>query len=265
MFVTLVAQFIAYFVPQKIAEFIAIILADAFRIFDWRTKAVMKNLEILFPNKPLRERKLIMRNTFRKMFVTYIRVMKINRRKWEQYVDLKDLEVFKGKKSIIFSIHMGPWDIASKYVNLYGFEFYALMENLPKFYLWMWLRFRRGIKVFLVGTGTIKAIQKLKREKEFALVVLVDRVTSGKYVVKKFCGQNVIFAEGIFKLPKILDSDVYFLLCHWDENMERVRFDVVPLEKGDVESKVFDLFEESVKKYPDQWFNFYFFTTQRPI
>jgi lauroyl/myristoyl acyltransferase len=265
MLVTLIAQFVAFFVPQKVAEFIAVILADAFRIFDWRTKAVMRNLEIFFPDKPLRERKLIMRDTFRKMFLSYVRVMKLNRKKWENYMELKDLEVFKGKKSIVFSIHMGPWDIASKYINLYGFEFYALMENLPKFYLWMWLRFRKGIKVFLVGTGTIKALQRLKRGKEYALVVLIDRVTSGKYVVRKFQGQDVIFAEGIFKLPKILESDVYFLTCHWDEEMRKVRFDIVPLERENIEKQIFELFAESVRKYPDQWFNFYFFTTQRPI
>lgn len=264
MLVTLIAQFVAFFVPQKFAEFIAIVLADAFRIFDWRTKAVMKNLEILFPKMQLRQRKMIMRDTFRKMFLSYVRVMKINRKKWESYVELKDLEIFKGKKSIIFSIHMGPWDIASKYINYYGFESYTLMENLPKFYLWMWLRFRKGIKVFLVGRGTIKAIQRLKRAKEYALVVLVDRVTSGKYAVRKFLGRDVIFAEGIFKLPKIVEGDVYFLVCHWDETMKKVRFEFFPVERENVESQILNLFAENVRKYPDQWFNFYFFTTQRP-
>ncbi len=264
MLVTLVAQFICLFIPQKVAEFIAIVLSDAFRIFDWRIKAILKNLEIIFPEKSMRERKIIMRDLFRKMFVSYIRVMKINRKKWEKYMVLEDLEVFKNKKSIVFSIHMGPWDIASKYVNFYGFNFYTLMENLSKFYLWMWLRFRKGIKVFLVGTGTIKAIQKLKKEEEYSLVVLVDRVTSGKWRKGNFLGQEIIYAEGVFKLPRLVEGDVYFLVCHWDEKFEKVRFDITQIDKNNVEKEIFKLFEEAIKKYPDQWFNFYFFTTQRP-
>lgn len=264
MLVTLVAQFLCIFLPQKVAEFLAVVLADAFRKFDWRTKAVMQNMNIFFPEKSLYERKRLVRDTFRKLFVTYIRVMKTNPKKWEKIMVLSDLEVFRDKRSIIFSIHMGPWDIASKYVNFYNFNFYTLMENIPKFYLWMWLRFRKGIKVFIVGRQTLRAVQKLKKEANYALVVLVDRVTSGRYTIKRFMNRNVIFAEGITRLPKLIEGNVYFLTCHWDNRMEKVRFDVVGIDAENLESEIYNHFISSVKKYPDEWFNFYFFTTQRP-
>ncbi|MGB9823607.1 MAG: lysophospholipid acyltransferase family protein [Candidatus Hydrothermia bacterium] len=265
MLVTLIGQIVAFFIPEKIAIFIARILADAFRVFDWRSKAVQKNLEVIFPHMKHGERKRIMRDTFRKMFISYIRVMKCTREKWRRMVVIEDLELFRGKKSIVYSIHLGPWDIPAKFINNFGFNFYALMENLPKFYLWMWLRFRRGIKVFLVGHGTIKALQKLKREENYSLVVLVDRVTSGKYTVKKFLGEKVIFADGLFKLPKLVEGTPYFLTCHWDESMQKIRFDIVELDINHLESQILKYFEESVKRYPDQWFNFYFFTTQKRI
>ncbi len=265
MLVTLIGQLVALFVPERVAIFIARVLADAFRIFDWRTKAILKNLEIFFPDRPLWLRKRIMRDTFRKMFISYIRVMKCNKEKWRKMVCIEDLEIFKNMKSIIYSIHMGPWDIPSKYINEFGFNFYALMENLSRFYLWMWLRFRRGIKVFLVGHGTIKAIQKLKRENSYALVVLVDRVTSGKYSKRRFLGQKVIFADGLFKLPKLIDGKPFFLTCHWDEKVEKVRFDIFEMDPDNLENEILKHFEESVRKYPDEWFNFYFFTTQTRI
>jgi len=265
MLVTLFAQFISIFVPEKIALFLARVLADAFRVFDWRTKAVLRNLDIVFPEKPKWEKKRLARDTFRHMFESYIKVIKCNRGKWPSLVELKDLEVFRGKKCIIYSIHMGPWDIPAKYINFYGFNFYALMENLPKFYLWMWLRFRRGLKVFLVGEGTIRALQRLKREESYGLVVLMDRVTSGKYSWRNFLGQRIKIADGLFKLVRLVEGEPYFVTCHWDEKMEKVRFDVVRLNKEDLESQLFKHFEESLKKYPNQWFNFYFFTTQTRI
>ncbi|HOP32437.1 MAG TPA: hypothetical protein PKU94_03550 [Candidatus Hydrothermia bacterium] len=265
MLVTMFAQFISIFVPQKIAEFLAVIFADAFRPFDWRTKAVMKNMNIIFPEKPLYERKRLTRDTFRKMFLSYVKLMKINREKWEKMMSFEDLEIIKNRKSLVFSIHLGPWDIGCKYVNAYGFNIYALMEDLPKFYMRLWQRFREGIKIITVGKGTLKAIRQLKKEEKYAIVLLIDRVTSGKYYKSKFMGQDVIFAEGIFKLPNLIEGDSLFLQCHWDEKMEKVHFDFAQLPRENLEGEILRLFEESIKKYPTEWYNFYFFTTQKPI
>jgi len=245
--------------PYWFLRVLMILLADILRPFDWRTRVVTANIRIIHPSVNKRELNRLVRQTFRNFYLTYLRMLKLHTlEKWKRTVDFSELEPLRGKKVVIFSIHMGPWDIVASRINMEGYKVKAVMERFPRPMRKIIERYRGGVEIYTAGEDTLKMIRGLRRDKDFFFVVLIDRVTSGNGEIIEFMGRKVIIPIGAFKIPQLIGAKPYFAVSIEENGITRVR--VHRIDPDDIKKECLNLMARYLKKYPDQWFNFYFFT-----
>jgi len=248
--------------PYWFLRILLILLADALRPFDWRTKVVAMNLRIIYPSLNKRKLNKLVRQTFRNFYLSYLRMLKFRTHgQWKRAVDFTELEPLKGKKAVLFSIHMGPWDIVASRINKDGYRVKAVMEMFPKPVRNIIEKYRGGVEIYTAGEDTLKMIRELKKDKNFLLVILIDRVTSGKGEIIEFMGRKVMVPVGAFKIPKLIGAEPYFAVSI--EKKGTIEVKVHPLDLENAKKECLDLMKRYLKKYPDQWFNFYFFTQKQ--
>ena len=248
--------------PYWFLRILLILLADVLRPFDWRTKVVVTNLRTIYPSLNKRELNKLVRQTFRNFYLTYLRMLKLHTlEKWKQVVDFTELEPLRRKKVVLFSIHMGPWDIVASRINKDGYRVKAVMERFPKPMRNIIEKYRGGVEIYTAGEDTLKMIRELRKDEDFLLVILIDRVTSGNGEIIEFMGRKVMVPVGAFKIPKLIGAEPYFTVSIEEKGITKVK--VHPLDLDNTKKECLNLMKRYLKKYPDQWFNFYFFTQKQ--
>jgi len=271
-----IGQLIALHLPLKITYKIALFISDLHYLFAHKDRRITKeSLGVIFPDKSDREIRRIRIKIFRnfaKYLVDFFRFSKLDAQYIKENIRIENIHYIdealsKGKGAIIVSAHLGNWELGGVVVALLGYPFWAVA--LPHKYKKIdnFFNYQRGIKgmqVIPLGKAVKRSLEVLRENNVLALAG--DRDFSEKGIVLDFFGKPTIFPQGPAALSLKTGAAIIpaFMLRNWDDSFT-FRFEA-PLEFITTGEKSNDLvkltekyktiFEDYIRKYPDQWYAF---------
>lgn len=278
-----IGQFIALATPLKIAYAIAIFIADLQYYCAFRDrKAVKSNLKVIFPDKSPKEISNISRKTFEnfgKYLVDFFRFQKLNQGYIKKNIKIEDIHYFnqalaRQKGVVVLTAHLGNWELGGVVVALSGYPFWVVAlehKNKKVNDFFNFQRQSKGINVIPFGKAARQCLSLLKQNKMVALVG--DRDFSESGMVLDFFGRKTLFPlgpaafavkTGAIIVPGFMfrNKDDSFTL-KIEESIEYRPENNSAGNKEDSEKamrlvmeKYIKIFEDYIKKYPDQWYMF---------
>lgn len=271
-----IGQFLALYLPLKISYRIALFFSDLHYIFSRKDRRITKeNLRVIFPDKPDSEiqliRIMIFRN-FAKYLVDFFRFSKLDTNYIKNKVKIENIHYIdevlsKGKGAITVTAHLGNWELGGVVIALLGYPFWAVAlphkdKRVDKFFNFQ--REAKGVKVIPLGKAVRQSLSVLRENKVLALVG--DRDFTEKGLVLNFFGKPTIFPQGPAAMALKTGATIVpgFMVRNEDDSFT-LRFenpvDFIPT--GDrnkdligLTAQFRDIFEEYIKKYPEQWYVF---------
>lgn len=271
-----IGQLIALYLPLKIAYQIALFVSDLRYLFSCKDRRIAKdNLKAIFPDKSDREiRKIRIRifRNFAKYLVDFFRFSKLDVQYIKENIKIENIHYIdealsKGKGAIIVSAHLGNWELGGVVVALLGYPFWAVA--LPHKYkkiddFFNHQRGIKGMKVIPLGKAVKRSLEVLRENSVLALAG--DRDFSEKGIVLHFFGKPTIFPQGPAALSLKTGATIIpgFMIRNREDSFT-LRFEK-PLNftaTGDrnndfreLTTQFKDIFEEYIRKYPEQWYVF---------
>lgn len=269
-------HFIAMNLPLKVVYKIATFCSDLHYIFANKDRRFVKeNLKVIFPEKSNREIRRIrirMARNFAKYLVDFFRFEKLDSRYIKKNIRIEKINNFdeaikKGKGVVVVSAHLGNWELGGVVVALLGYPFWVVAlphkeKKVNDFFNYQ--RESKGIKVIPLGKAARKSIDVLRDNG--LLVLAADRDFAGNGAVMQFFGRPAIFPEGPAALSLKTGAVIVpaFMLRNLDETFTlRIEKPIEFLPTGNKEQDMKELmklyikiFEEYIRKYPDQWYMF---------
>jgi KDO2-lipid IV(A) lauroyltransferase len=172
-----------------------------------------------------------------------------------------------GKGAITLTAHIGNWELGGVVIALLGYPFWVVA--LPHKYkkvdnFFNFQRESKGVKVIPLGKAVRLSLDVLKENKVLAL--LGDRDFSEKGLALEFFGRPAIFPQGPAAISLKTGAKLIpgFMLRNPDDTFT-LKFER-PLElisTGDKNKDLISLttqyknvFEDYIRRYPDQWYVF---------
>lgn len=277
-----IGQFVALHLPLNLGYKLAVFISDLRYIFALQDRRNVKaNLKAIFPDKTEREIRWIRISMFRnfaKYLVDFFRFEKLDKEYIQKNIKIENIhyvnEAFsKGKGIIILTAHLGNWELGGVVVALLGYPFWAVAlphkdSRVNNFFNFQ--RMRKGVRVIPLGKAVRQCLNVLEENKIVAL--LGDRDFTEKGIILDFFGKPAFFPEGAaaFSLKTGAAIIPAFMLRNPDDTFtltieEPIRF----IPTGDKDRDLVELigrfkvlFEEYIRKYPEQWYMFRKFWTE---
>jgi len=271
-----IGQFISLILPLKLVYAIAVFLADLYYSFAFRDRrAVLANLKAIFPDKPAKELRKICRRVFQnfaKYLCDFFRFQKIDAGYIKSNIQVKnrhylDETLRKGKGAVILTAHLGNWELGGAVIAQLGYPFWvvALPHKVKKVNdFFDAQRQSKGVKIIPVGKAVRDCISQIKKNNFIALVG--DRDFSEKGIILDLFGKPTHFPEGPAALSLITRSPIVpgFMLRNKDDSFTLSFEQPLDFEPGkEREKDIADLiscykiiFEDYIRKYPEQWYIF---------
>lgn len=271
-----IGQFIALYTPLKIGYALAIFFSDLHYIFaDKDRQRVAGNLKAIFPEKSDKEINRIriwMFRNFAKYLVDFFRFEKLDKNYISKNIRIENIEHFnqalaKGKGVIVLTAHLGNWELGGVVIALLGYPFWAVAlphkdRRVNNFFNFQ--RQSKGVGVIPLGKAVKTSLNILKENKILALVG--DRDFTEKGVVMDFFGKPTFFPEGAaaFSLKTGAAIVPGFMVRNKDDSFtlsieKPIEFrPSLDKEKDikDIISKYKVVFEDYIRRCPDQWYMF---------
>ncbi|MBU0547146.1 MAG: lysophospholipid acyltransferase family protein [Candidatus Omnitrophica bacterium] len=269
-------QFIALILPLRLVYAIAVFLADLHYFFAFRDRRFVKaNLKIIFPKKENRKlrkiNKMVFRN-FAKYLADFFRFEKLDRGYIDKNIKLENLHYFDqaltgGKGVVVLTAHLGNWELGGVVLAQLGYPFWAVAlshKNKKVNDFFVAQRARKGVNVIAMGKAIRSCISEIRNNHMVALVG--DRDFTEKGIVIDFFNKPTHFPEGPAALSLMTGASIIpgFMLRNPDDSFT-LRIEK-PVEFKPTGDKVEDLaklitiykniFEDYIRKYPDQWYVF---------
>ncbi len=271
-----IGQFIALHLPLKTAYKVAIFFSDLHYIFAAGDRRITReNIKVIFPEKSEREirrMRIRMFRNFAKYLVDFFRFSKLDINYIKRNIKVENIHYIdealsKGKGAIIVTAHLGNWELGGVVVALLGYPFWIVA--LPHKYrkvndFFNFQRGSKGINVIPLGRAARQSLDILKENRVLALAG--DRDFSEKGIVSDFFGRPAIFPQGPAALSLKTGAKIIpgFMLRNEGDTFT-LKFEK-PLEfisTGDKNNDLIGLtaqyrniFEDYIRKYPDQWYMF---------
>jgi lauroyl/myristoyl acyltransferase len=269
-------QFIALSLPLKLAYRIAIIFSDIHYLFADKDRArSYANLKTIFPDKSdkeIRRIRLGMFRNFAKYLVDFFRFGNVDEEYIKKNVTLVNINYFdqvlsRGKGCIILSAHLGNWELGGITVPLLGYPTAAVAlqhkhKKVNDFFVSQ--RENKGLKVIPLGKAVKQCLNVIASNQIIALVG--DRDFTEKGIIINLFGKPTIFPEGpaVFHLKTQAPIVPIFMLRNPDDTFTlRLEKPIEFTPTGDKNKDLKDLislykliFEDYIRKYPDQWYMF---------
>lgn len=267
---------IALAFPLKLAYFIAVKISDFHYLFASSDKAcVTENLKAIFPQKSEKEIKrirLMMFRNFAKYLVDFFRFSKIDSAFIKKNVHIENRkyldEAIEQKKGVILlTAHLGNWELGGTVIPEMGYRFsaVALKHKDKKVNLFFdQKRKSKGVNVIPFGKAVKQCLNVLNNNEVLALVG--DRDFSERGTVVNFFGKPTMFPEGpaAFSIKTGASIVPSFFIRNRD-NTFTLKFEK-PIEvkrvsdnaegRKEIIKDYKNIFEEYIRKYPDQWYMF---------
>ncbi len=176
-----------------------------------------------------------------------------------------------GKGIILVTGHLGNWELGGTLLALRGLPMTVITLEEPSTELTRWrdeLRQRLGIKTITVGPGHdfafVEMMNVLRRNE--ILAMLVDRPYADTGARVKFCGRDTPFSTAPALLWQHTGAAVVPAFVLQESGGRYISFADAPLDFQSHEDKRAALvkntqhlathFEDIIRKYPEQWFNY---------
>jgi len=262
--------------PLKFAYWLAVVVSDAHYIFARKDRiAVRDNLRVIFPQKSDREIcriRLKMYRNFAKYLADFFRFPRIDKNyvqentKIENKVFLEDA-MRKGKGVIILSAHIGNWELGAVAVSFSGYPLWVVaLSHKEKKVNDFFIRQRKskGVKIIPLGRAVKQCLAALKMNELVALVG--DRDFGENGAVIDFFGKPSRFPKGPAAFAVKTGAPILpgIMVRNADDSFTlKIEKPVEFNTSGDDESDIRDLisrykviFEEYIRRYPEQWYMF---------
>tara|TARA_B100000963_G_scaffold358888_1_gene384681 strand:- start:542 stop:1399 length:858 start_codon:yes stop_codon:yes gene_type:complete len=262
--------FISRIIGVILSSYLGGILASVYGFFSSRNLIGMKNLNLVFPEKSIFEKKKILR----KMWFHFGRVI-------GEYPHLHKIKVYKSsnikivgidnllgplKKEnncIYFSAHIGNWELSSHPLTQSGFKInfvYRALNNKYANDLLKRIRFRYGVKLIKKGSDGAKDCIKALKNKENLGLLIDQKMNDGLPV--KFFNKLAMTAPAIAKFALKFKCQIVPALCVRERGMKYKIEYFKPiqysfLKKLGSEEKIMlylnRIIEKWILKHPEQW------------
>jgi Kdo2-lipid IVA lauroyltransferase/acyltransferase len=234
----------------------------------------MRNLEMVFPEKSLNERRRILLGVFTSLGRQLAELCQFPRYTAQNVDDVvvyDGLENYerayaRGKGVLFLTAHFGGWELSAFAHSLHGHWLHVVMRPMDNPYLDRLLQSYRtmhGNKV-VPKDDFVRGLLAAMRAGETVGILMDTNMTPPQGVFVDFFGIPACTASGLARMALRTDAAVVPGFTIWDEALGkyRLRFDP-PIElvrTGDLEADIVantqkfnNVIEEYVRQYPEQW------------
>ena len=274
-------------IPRPFQKFVAIPVGDVFHLLMRRTRrAVERNLEVIGQGRfSPQEISRLARRTFRnygQYLLDYMVIDRITSSNKNKVIDEEVGEEYmaralrEGRGAICITPHLGNWEMGGLLFALRGGTLNVLTfdEFDPRTKAFReGFRHSRGIRELYIKGGdedpfsTIELIKVLRNNEIVAM--LGDRENSPNTIDVDFFGRRTRFPMGVAILAMMTGAPVLPVFVVMEGNWRYRGIIEKPIyfdgsRRGERErviregmEKIVRVFEDYIRRYPDQWYNFY--------
>ncbi|HWR37283.1 MAG TPA: lysophospholipid acyltransferase family protein [Clostridia bacterium] len=261
--------------PRPMSRAVAITIAFLIYALHGRLRRVgLRNLELAMPEKPLAERRRILRGVFRSLgrllaeFCKFPSYTRENVSRVAVYQGFENFEAAhnRGKGVIFLTAHLGGWEIGSFVHSLYGHPLNVVVRGLDNSYLNTLVdhyRTLHGNRTFDKGDfarGLIGAMRK----GETVGILMDTNMTPPQGVFVDYFGHAACTAAGAARVALRTGAAVVPGFTVWDDELGKYRIEFAPaiplVNSGDDEADAVantqtftKVIEDFVRRHPDQW------------
>ncbi len=261
--------------PRPLARAKAIILAHMVRLLHPRLSRVgMRNLELAFPEKSLRERRRILRGVFTSLgrllaefchFPSYTRANVSDVAVYEGYENFEKARR-RGKGVLFLTAHLGGWEIGSFVHSVHGNSMHIVVRPLDNPFLHRLVQHYRTLhgNTCFDKQDFARGLLSAMKAGETVGILMDTNMTPPQGVFVPFFGIPACTASGLARVALHMDASVIPAFTIWDPELGKYRVHFAPAlaltRTGNEEVDVVEntalftrVIEDYVRKYPDQW------------
>ncbi len=261
--------------PRPLARGVGLLIAGAAYHGHPRLRRVgMRNLELAFPEKPLAERRHILRGVYRSLgrllaeFCLFPYYTRENVAEVATYQGFENFEAAekRGKGVLLLTGHFGGWEIGSFFHSIQGHPMRIVVRPIDNpFVDALVTRYRTLHGNSLIGNqGFARGLLAAMENNETVGILMDTNMTPPQGVFVNFFGIPACTAVGIARVALHTDAAVVPAFTIWDPVLRKYRVEFSPavelVRTGDAEADAIAgtaqfnrVFEAYVRKYPDQW------------
>jgi KDO2-lipid IV(A) lauroyltransferase len=261
--------------PRSLARAFGISLAWLVYLLYGRLRRVgMRNLELAFPEKTVRERGCILRGEFTSMGRQLAEVCQFPRYTVEnvdQVVVYDGLENYKqayarGKGVLFLTSHFGGWELSAFTHSMHGHWMHVVMRAMDNEYLDGLIRQYRTMhgNKMVDKDDFVRGLLSAMKAGEAVGILMDTNMTPPQGIFVDFFGIPACTASGLARIALRTDAAVVPGFTIWDSSLGkyRLRFDpaVDLIRTGDTEADIHantqmftSIIEKYVRNYPEQW------------
>jgi Kdo2-lipid IVA lauroyltransferase/acyltransferase len=261
--------------PRPLSRAFAVGLAQVVYLLHFRLRQVgMRNLEMVFPEKSVPERKRILRGVFTSLgrqLAELCQFPKYSPQNIDEVVVYDGLENYerayaKGKGVLFLTAHFGGWELSAFAHSLHGHWLHIVMRPMDNEYLDRLLqnyRTMHGNKT-VAKDDFVRGLLAAMKAGETVGILMDTNMTPPQGIFVDFFGIPACTASGLARIALRTDAAVVPGFTIWDPVLRkyRLRFDPALdlIRTGELEADITAntqmftrVIEDYVRKYPDQW------------
>jgi KDO2-lipid IV(A) lauroyltransferase len=261
--------------PRPLSRAFAIGLAQVVYLLHFRLRQVgMRNLEMVFPEKSVAERRRILRGVFTSLgrqLAELCQFPKYTPENIDEVVVYDALEnyerAYAQKKGVLFlTAHFGGWELSAFAHSLHGHWLHIVMRPMDNQYLDQLLqqyRTMHGNKT-VAKDDFVRGLLAAMRAGETVGILMDTNMTPPQGIFVDFFGIPACTASGLARIALRTNAAVVPGFTIWDSDLQkyRLRFDpaLELIRTGDLEADIAantqmftKVIEDYVRRYPDQW------------
>lgn len=267
------------YLPTRLCHWLGKVLALLIYTFSRKDREGLAFNLSLALNRPVDDPSV--RKRVRQVFINYGRYMvdfflipqlpPYKTKRYFAYVQGEEIlqnALARGRGAILLSPHLGNWEFGGVMLRQseYPLAVVAMAHNIPTTNaLVNQLRRERGIKVIEVDQSPFSGVEILHHLRNNGVVAMIgDKNFFGRGLPTTFFGKEVIFPQGPVLMAMNSGAALIpaFVLQQSDGRYFGVLEEALPLlfegEKKEITQKNVDMtariFEEYIRRYPDQWY-----------
>lgn len=261
--------------PRPVSRALGIAISQIVYFLHFKLRRVgMRNLGMAFPDKPVAERKRILRGEFTSLgrqLAELCQFPKYTLENVDEVVEYDGLENYRrayarGKGVLFLTAHFGGWELSAFVHSLHGHRVNIVMRPMDNPFLDRMLQNQRtmhGNKV-VPKDDFVRGLLAAMKCGETVGILMDTNMTPPQGVFVDFFGIAACTASGLARIALRTDAAVVPGFTIWDEAMGKYRLRFEParelIRTGDLEADIVtntqrftQVIEEYVRKYPDQW------------
>jgi Kdo2-lipid IVA lauroyltransferase/acyltransferase len=261
--------------PRPLARGVGILIGRlVYRVHPRLRRVGLRNLEIAFPEKSLKQRRKILRGVYVSLgrllgeACLFPRYTPGNASQVAVYQGFENFEAAekRGKGVLLLTGHFGGWEIGSFFHSLQGHPMQIVVRPLDNPYVDALVTRYRGLhgNSMIEKDGFARGLIAAMRKNETVGILMDTNMTPPQGVFVDFFGIPACSASGVARVALHTGATVVPAFTIWDPELRkyRVEFDrpVELVRSGDDEADAIantarftKVIEEYVRRYPDQW------------